>query len=127
MQVSGMMTPMRSSMGPTEKFSGISTPRLTPLKNIERRRGENLVSKLDINALEEKIKAMETQIDKVQMLGGNRRLDILEKSLMKEEINPCEESLLDEVPNFEFDMPDMPTIKEEAEIELPEGTPDALA
>lgn len=61
------------------------------------------------------------------MLGGNRRLDILEKSLMKEEINPCEESLLDEVPNFEFDMPDMPTIKEEAEIELPEGTPDALA
>jgi len=60
MQVSGMMTPMRSSLGPTEKFSGISTPRLTPLKNLERRRGDNLVSKLDINALEEKIKAMES-------------------------------------------------------------------
>lgn len=56
---------MRSSLGPTEKFSGISTPRLTPLKQIERRRGDNLVSKLDINALEEKIKAMENQIDKV--------------------------------------------------------------
>jgi hypothetical protein len=39
------------------------------------------VSKLDINALEEKIKAMETTIDKVQMMGGHRRLDILERSL----------------------------------------------
>ena len=56
----------------------ISTPKLTPLKDIERRRGDNLVSKIDINALENKIKAIESQIDQVKMIGGKRRLDALE-------------------------------------------------
>lgn len=69
---------------------------------------------------------METTIDKVQMMGGHRRLDILERSLQKEEINPCEESLLDEVPDFEFERFEMPIIQEEIEIKVPEGTPDAL-
>ena len=59
----------------------ISTPKLTPLKDIERRRGDNLVSKIDINALENKIKAIESQIDQVKMIGGKRRLDALEQSL----------------------------------------------
>ena len=44
------------------------------------------------------------------MMGGNRRLYILEKSLMKEGDNLCEESLLDEVPDFEFERLDMPVI-----------------
>tara|TARA_B110000285_G_C14896805_1_gene501270 strand:+ start:495 stop:650 length:156 start_codon:yes stop_codon:yes gene_type:complete len=51
---------------------------LTPLKDIERRRGDNLVSKIDINDLENKIKAIENQIDQVKMIGGKRRLDVLE-------------------------------------------------
>lgn len=62
------------------------------------------------------------------MMGGSRRLDILERSLQREEINPCEESLLDpvDVPKFDFDNLDMPPIEEEQEVEIPEGTPDAL-
>jgi hypothetical protein len=72
---------MRSSFGPECKFSVISTPRMTPLKDVERRRGDNLVSKIDINALENKIKAIENQIDQVKMIGGKRRLDVLEQSL----------------------------------------------
>lgn len=82
---SGMITPMRSSLGCgvqiSQQPSCISTPKLTPLKNIERKRGENLVSKIDIGALEEKIKAIETQIDQVKMIGGKRKLDLLEQSL----------------------------------------------
>lgn len=77
-----------------------------------------MVSKLDINALEEKIKAIESQIGQVV---GSRRLDVLEKSLMKDENLPNnDDSLLDmEVPDFEFEMP--------KEIEIEEQQPkDAL-
>ena len=59
---------MRSSVI-SKPISNISTPRLTPLKSIDRRRGGNIVSKLDIDDLENKIKAIENQINGVKMRG----------------------------------------------------------
>lgn len=48
---------------------------------IERNR-QGIVSKIDINALEDKIKGIEAQINEVQMIGNTRKgLDKLEKSL----------------------------------------------
>lgn len=95
---------MRSSFGAGCQASVISTPKLTPLKDIERRRGDNLVSKIDINDLENKIKAIENQIDQVKMIGGKRRLDVLEQSLnntynfdQEKELTPLgDTSLLDD-------------------------------
>jgi hypothetical protein len=51
------------------------------LKMIERKR-EGIVSKIDIDALENKIKGIEAQIHEVKMIGNTRKgLEKLEKSL----------------------------------------------
>ena len=58
--------------------SQISTPRLTPLRMIERNRNTD---KDDINRLENKIKALESDIVIAKQIGEERRLDKLEQSL----------------------------------------------
>ena len=58
--------------------SQISTPRLTPLRMIERNRKSD---KDDINRLENKIKALESDIVIAKQTGEERRLDKLEQSL----------------------------------------------
>ena len=58
--------------------SQISTPRLTPLRMIERNRKTD---KDDINRLENKIKALESDIVIAKQTGEERRLDKLEQSL----------------------------------------------
>lgn len=65
----------------SRQISNISTPRLTPLKHIDRRRGGNIISKLDIDDLENKIKAIESKIDEVKLRGEQRKLDRAEKRL----------------------------------------------
>eukprot|EP00347_Sterkiella_histriomuscorum_P001786 403370684 len=65
--------------------SQISTPRLTPLKMLERNR-PNVVSKDDINKLEDKIKDLEDQIFFAKKKGEeNKKLDFLELNLKKTE------------------------------------------
>ena len=88
------MTPFMSSQI-SKQNSAISTPRLTPLKNVERKRG-GIVSKIDIDALEGKIKAIESQISQVQMIGGERRLDKLEKRLGESQLDPNDVSLMED-------------------------------
>lgn len=51
--------------------SSISTPRLTPLKMLERNR-TNVVSKDDINKLEDKIKDLEDQIFNAKKKGEEK-------------------------------------------------------
>ena len=58
--------------------SQISTPRLTPLRMIERNRKTD---QDDIGRLESKIKALESDITVAKQLGEERRLDKLEQSL----------------------------------------------
>jgi hypothetical protein len=64
--------------------STISTPRLTPLKMIERNRNQ-VVSKDDINRLESKIKDLESQIFTAKVRGEEKKLDKLEESLRQTE------------------------------------------
>ena len=65
----------------SRQISNISTPRLTPLKLIDRRRDSSFISKFDIHALEGKIKAIESQIDQVKIRGEERCLNKLEKTI----------------------------------------------
>ncbi|CDW91692.1 UNKNOWN [Stylonychia lemnae] len=72
--------------------SQISTPRLTPLKMLERNRS-NVVSKDDINKLEDKIKDLEDQIFNAKKKGEEtKKLDILEQNLKKTDLSFIEES-----------------------------------
>lgn len=75
-----MITPLDSAFSKS-KISSISTPRLTPLRGGINRKGA--ISRLDINELEGKIKAIESQIGQVIIKGEQRRLDKLEKSLQQ--------------------------------------------
>ena len=75
--------------------SQISTPRLTPLRMIERNRNTD---KEDISRLESKIKALESDIVVAKQLGEERRLDKLELSLTNTSIPALNDnSLLDEL------------------------------
>ena len=74
--------------------SQISTPRLTPLRMIERNRNTD---KEDINRLESKIKALETQITEAKQVGEDRKLDRLERSLTNIP-RLTDSSLLEETP-----------------------------
>mmetsp|Transcript_24806 Transcript_24806/g.29186 ORF Transcript_24806/g.29186 Transcript_24806/m.29186 type:complete len:99 (+) Transcript_24806:115-411(+) len=58
--------------------SQISTPRLTPLRMIERNRNTD---KDDISRLEKKIKALESDITMAKQINEEKRLDKLEQSL----------------------------------------------
>ena len=81
------------------QISQISTPRLTPLKMAQTKQMNN-ISKLDINALEGKIKEIEGKINSVQLKGlpEERRLNRLGKRL--EATATCEEkSIFEENPN----------------------------
>ena len=71
-----------SSMRSIAQISQISTPRLTPLKMGQTKQFNN-ISKLDIGALEGKIKAIEGKINSVQLKGlpEERRLNRLGKRL----------------------------------------------
>ena len=74
--------------------SQISTPRLTPLRMIERNRNTD---KNDISRLENKIKALETDIVTAKQIGEGRRLDKLEMSLTNTSIPALiDTSLLEE-------------------------------
>ena len=74
--------------------SQISTPRLTPLRMIERNRNTD---KDEIDRLESKIKALETDIVIAKQIGEGRRLDKLEMSLTNTSIPALiDNSLLDE-------------------------------
>ncbi len=76
--------------------SQISTPRLTPLRMIERNRNTD---KDDISRLENKIKALESDITIAKQQGEDRRLDKLEQSLTHTSIPALNDnSLLDEDP-----------------------------
>ena len=80
---SSAITPMMSSVC-SRPISAISTPRLTPLRLFDKKqasKGSGIVTKLDINELESKIKAIEQQITAVHKRGTERKLDKLEKSL----------------------------------------------
>ncbi len=79
------------SLKPTSS-SQISTPRLTPLKMLERNRA-NVVSKDDINKLEDKIKDLEDQIFNAKKKGEESKLDKLEKNLKRTEYSYLEEHL----------------------------------
>ena len=72
--------------------SQISTPRLTPLRMIERNRNTD---KEDINRLESKIKELENSITEAKQVGVDKKLDKLERSLTN---IPCvnDASLLEE-------------------------------
>jgi hypothetical protein len=73
------------SLPPILNSSQISTPRLTPLKMLERNRNQ-VVSKDDINKLESKIKDLENQIFFAKKKGEEKqKLDILEESLKQTE------------------------------------------
>lgn len=58
--------------------SQISTPRLTPLRLIERNRNTD---KNDINRLEDKIKELENSICEAKEVAANSKMDKLEASL----------------------------------------------
>lgn len=74
--------------------SQISTPRLTPLRMIERNRNTD---KDDISRLENKIKALESDIVIAKKHGEERRLDKLELSLTNTSIPALDDnSLLDD-------------------------------
>lgn len=82
-QHSGIMTPLngRSSMI-SRPISSISTPRLTPLKDPEYFKYLfGGVSKVDITALEEKIKGIEDQIQRAE--SQNKGLEKLHRCLEK--------------------------------------------
>jgi hypothetical protein len=64
--------------------SQISTPRLTPLKMIDRNRNQ-LVSQDDIDKLEFKIKEIEDQIFAAKKKGEDSKIDKLETQLKKTE------------------------------------------
>lgn len=64
--------------------SQISTPRLTPLKMIDRNRNQ-LVSQDDIDKLEFKIKEIEDQIFAAKKKGEDKKIDKLETQLKKTE------------------------------------------
>ena len=90
-----------SAMTLTAQTSGInsqvSTPRLTPLRMIERNRNTD---KDDISRLENKIKALETDITVAKQLNETRRLDKLEQSLTNTSIPALNDnSLLEEDDN----------------------------
>lgn len=100
---------MTLSAQPSRVNSQISTPRLTPLRMIERNRNTD---KDDINRLENKIKALESDIVIAKQLGEERRLDKLEMSLTNTSIPALiDNSLLDEDVNLD-DMMDSPTKKQ---------------
>ena len=65
-------------------MSSISTPRLTPLKMLERNRN-SIVSKDDINRLEGKIKDLESQIFSAKVRGEEKKLNKLEEHLKQTE------------------------------------------
>ena len=74
--------------------SQISTPRLTPLRMIERNRNQD---KDEVSRLESKIKALESDIVIAKQLGEERRLDKLEQSLTNTSIPALNDnSLLDD-------------------------------
>lgn len=84
-QHSGLMTPMKSGRI-SRQLSSISTPRLTPFKNLNAFGGG--ISLEEILNLENKIKGIEDQIANVHQLGQQRKgLDKLQQSL-KETFNP---------------------------------------
>ena len=60
--------------------SQFSTPRLTPLKFLDRNRNQ-LVSQDELEDLESKIKALEQQISSAKKKGENKKLDKLEAKL----------------------------------------------
>lgn len=70
--------------------SSLSSPRLTPLRMIERNRG---FDREHLSSLESKIKELESQITSVKKVGEDRKLDKLEQSLCVEDC-PVEPSLL---------------------------------
>ena len=92
------MSAMTLSAQPSRVNSSISTPRLTPLRMIERNRGTD---KEDINRLENKIKALESDITQAKQVNEERRLDKLENSLINTSL-PClnDNSLLEDALNL---------------------------
>ena len=94
--------------------SQISTPRLTPLKMLDRNRNQ-LVSQDDIDKLEFKIKEIEDQIFAAKKKGEDKKIDKLETQLKKTEHQHI--SLLlneDQPPVNAFKVPS-PEEKEEVE------------
>lgn len=76
--------------------SSISSPRLTPLRMIERNRNTD---KTDITRLENKIKALENSIVIAKQQGEEKRLDKLENSLKWDKpLLEEENTLLDDTP-----------------------------
>lgn len=63
--------------------SSISTPRLTPLRMVERNRASD---KSDIDALESKIQELERAITTAKQAGENKKLDQLEQSIIEEPV-----------------------------------------
>lgn len=87
-------TPVTLTAQTSRVNSQISTPRLTPLRMIERNRNTD---KDDISRLENKIKALESDITIAKQQGEERRLDKLEQSLTNTSIPALNDnSLLDD-------------------------------
>ena len=67
LQTSTEISGMRSSLI-SKQISAISTPRLTPLKMVmNEQQAEGVISRLDIEELEKKIKGIEAQIGEVKV------------------------------------------------------------
>ena len=83
--------------------SQISSPRLTPLRMIERNRRTD---KNDITRLESKIKALETSIVEAKQANEDKKLDKLERSLCWNQPELNDNSLLEDTPQHK--MPNNP-------------------
>jgi hypothetical protein len=66
-----------------QDHSSISTPRLTPLKMLERNRNQ-FVSNEDINKLEDKIKELENSISFAKKAGQDRSVIVAETKVEPE-------------------------------------------
>jgi hypothetical protein len=71
----GLGQPMVLTAQSSRPTSCLSSPRLTPLRMIERNRG---FDREHLTSLEDKIKELESQITTVKKVGENRKLDLLE-------------------------------------------------
>lgn len=84
------MSAMTLTAQTSKPHSNISTPRLTPLRMIERNRNTD---KNDISRLESKIKALESEIIVAKQIGEDKKLDKLQTSL-NTSLPPCEDQSL---------------------------------
>ena len=97
--------------------SQLSTPRLTPLRMIERNRASD---KNDINQLESKILELERQICTAKQQGEDRKLDLMERSIQispEAKLDAAVELLEKSGHKFELDLDDL-RLLEDCEIEL---------